>query len=498
MPTDPTEADEQHEQDRQADTQGSEPGQSGQSRQVIAHSWRESDLFVPRRMIRPAQNLMAIEASSALAVLSATIFALIVANSGLAHLYHQVFETAVQIQVGDQEVLDLSVHGIVNDALMAIFFLLVSMEIKREMVFGELRDPRAAMLPIVGAIGGMVVPAGIYYAINAGTPFSHGWGIPMATDIAFAVALVSSLGKRVPAGARLFLLTLAIVDDLGAILVIAIFYAKGLSFGWLAVAAAAVLVMLLAQARRVRAIAWYILLGAICWYALFRSGVHATIAGVVFGLLTPAYAWLPAKRFPGVARQLVDDIDGRLSEGVTMDEQEENDHTLRELRRLSLETQSPLHRVETRISAFVAFFVVPVFAFANAGIAIPTARIGDIIMEPVVLGIAIGLVVGKTVGVFGSSWLLIRLGWARLPENTTQRHMFGAALCAGIGFTVAIFVATLAFEDPEVVETAKFGVMLGSFIAAVAGFVWLRAAPRVEKPVTDSPSTDSPREKATT
>ncbi len=475
MQTDPTESDEQGQQDERAD----DAKWSG-SGQLIAHSWRESDLFVPRRMVRPLQNLMAIEASSALAVLSATVLALVVANSGLAHLYHEVWETAFRLQLGDRVLLDLSLHGVVNDAFMAIFFLVVSMEIKREMVFGELRDPRAAMLPIVAAVGGMVVPAGIYVLFNAGTPFAHGWGIPMATDIAFAVALVSSLGKRVPAGARLFLLTLAIVDDLGAILVIAIFYAQGLSFGWLAVAAAAVAVTVLARVRRVRAMSWYILLGVICWFALFQSGVHATIAGVLFGLLTPAYAWLPPGRFPAMARRLVDDLDQRLTDGVTVDEQESNDHTLRELRRLSLETQSPLHRVEARLSALVAFFIVPIFAFANAGIAIPTTAFAKIIMEPVVLGIAIGLVVGKTVGVYGSAWLLIRLGWARMPERTTQRHLFGVALCAGIGFTVAIFVATLAFTDPAVVETAKLGVMLGSFIAAVAGYVWLRAAPSVD------------------
>ena len=469
MQPDPTTTDEQHD-----DTDRPESGQ------LIAHSWRESDLFVPRRVVRPLQNLMAIEASSAVAVLGATVLALIVANSGLAQLYHDVWETAIRLQVSDRVLLDLSLHGLVNDALMAIFFLLVSMEIKREMVFGELRDPRAAILPIAAALGGMVVPATIYVLFNAGTPFAQGWGIPMATDIAFAVALISSLGKRVPAGARLFLLTLAIVDDLGAILVIAIFYAQGLSFGWLAVAAAAVALTVLARIRRIRAIAWYILLGSICWYALFQSGVHATIAGVVFGLLTPAHAWLPPDRYPDVARQLVDDLDQRLADGVTVDEQEMNDHTLRELRRLSLETQSPLRRVESWLSSPVSFFIVPLFAFANAGIAIPTTGLGDILTEPVVLGIAIGLVVGKTIGVFGSSWLLIRLGWAKMPERTTQRHLFGVALCAGIGFTVAIFVATLAFSDPAVVETAKLAVMLGSFVAAVAGYVWLRSTSSVD------------------
>jgi NhaA family Na+:H+ antiporter len=452
------------------------------SGQLTAHSWRESDQFVPRRLVRPLQHLMAVEASSAVAVLAATVLALVVANSGLAHLYHDLWETAVRVQVSDHVLVDLTLHGVVNDALMAVFFLLVSMEIKRELVFGELRDPRTALLPIAAAIGGMVVPAGIYAAFNAGGASAHGWGIPMATDIAFAVAVVSALGRRVPAGARLFLLTLAIVDDLGAILVIAIFYAGGLSFGWLALAALTVGLAVLARARRVRAMPWYIALGALCWYALLQSGVHATIAGVIFGLLTPAYAWLPPKQFPRVAKRLVGDLARRNADGITLDEQEANDHTLRELRRLSIETQSPLHRVESRLSPIVAFGIVPIFAFANAGVTIPTGRFGDLLTDPVVLGIAIGLVVGKTVGVFGLSWVLLRTGVARMPEGVTQSHLFGAALCAGIGFTVAIFVAGLAFTDPAVIETAKLAIILASAVAAVLGYVWLRATAARERP----------------
>jgi NhaA family Na+:H+ antiporter len=425
---------------------------------------------------------MAEQASSAVAVLAATILALVVANTGIAHLYHELWETAVRVQVADHLLIDLTLHDVVNDAFMAIFFLLVSMEIKRELVFGELRDPRAAMLPIAAAIGGMAVPAGIYAAFNAGGPNAHGWGIPMATDIAFAVAVVAALGRRVPAGARLFLLTLAIVDDLGAILVIAIFYATGLSPVWLGVAALAVGAALIARARRVRAMPWYIALGVICWYALLQSGVHATIAGVVFGLLTPAYAWLPPAQFPFVAKRLVEDLEDRNADGITFDEQEENDHTLHELRRLSLETQSPLHRVEVRLSPIVAFGIVPIFAFANAGLPIPTGHFGDLLTDPVVLGIGIGLVFGKTVGVFGSSWLLLRTGVARMPEGVTQHHLFGAALCAGIGFTVAIFVAGLAFADPAVIETAKLAIILASAIAAVLGYAWLRATGRQDEP----------------
>jgi NhaA family Na+:H+ antiporter len=450
------------------------PGQEAE-RQVTAHSWRETDRFVPRKVVRPLQSLMAAEASSAVLILVATALALLIANTPLVEAYDSFWESTLTLEVADAHLLDLSMHALVNDALMTLFFLLVSMEIKRELVFGELRDPRAAALPIVAAVGGMVVPAGIYTAFNLGGPHLSGWGIPMATDIAFAVAVIASLGNRVPLGARLFLLTLAIVDDLGAILVIALFYTGGISLGWLLGAASTVVLALVLQRARVRALWVYVALGAAGWYALHESGVHATIIGVAFGLITPSFALLAPDRFPEVATRLVGEVVDRNADGVvTADEHEQNDHTLREIRRLSRETQSPLHRIEIALAPYVAFGIVPVFAFANAGLPFPDVPAAEWLGDPVVLGVAIGLVAGKTLGIFGASRLAVRSGLARYPAGMTQAHLLGVSMVAGVGFTVAIFVANLAFADGEVTELAKLGIMVGSVVAGVTGYLLLR------------------------
>jgi NhaA family Na+:H+ antiporter len=449
--------------------------EEGDNRQLVAHTWSETDRFVPSRLVRPIHNLMQVETSSAVAILFATIAALVIANTGLFHAYEEFWESHFTVDLGALHVLDLSLHEVVNDGLMTLFFLLVSLEIKRELVFGELRDPKAAALPIVAALGGMVVPALIYVAFNLGGDNLQGWGIPMATDIAFAVALLASLGSRVPLGARLFLLTLAIVDDLGAILVIAIFYSSGIDFVWLLIAAATVGVALSFQKVRVRALAVYITLGLVGWYALHESGVHATIIGVAFGLITPAFAYLSPDKYPTVAAQLVKEVVVRNEDGVvTADEHEANDHTLREIRRLTRETQSPLHRVENHLAPWVAFGIVPLFAFANAGVPYPDVPLGEWLTDPVVLGIALGLVLGKTAGIFGFAWITEKAGIARYPSGMTSSHLLGVAMTAGIGFTVAIFIANLAFTDAEVVEVAKLGILVGSFVAAVGGYLVLR------------------------
>ncbi len=443
--------------------------------QAVAHSWRSTNRFVPRVVVRPLQRLMAVETSSAALILLATVTALVVANTPLLASYERFWGSHLALDVGGFHLLDLSLHELVNDGLMTLFFLLVSLEIKREMVFGELRDPRAAVLPIIAAVGGMVVPALIYVAFNAGRPSAGGWGIPMATDIAFAVAVLTSLGSRVPVGARLFLLTLAIVDDLGAILVIALFYSGGLSPGWLVAAAATVAAAVLLTRIRVRALWVFIALGLAGWYALHESGVHATIIGVAFGMITPAYALLPPQAYPAVAAALVKEVVVRNDDGVvTADEHELNDHTLREIRRLSRETQSPLHRIETRLTPYVAFGIVPLFAFANAGLPFPHVPVSQWATDPVVLGVFLGLVVGKTVGIFTAGWLTVRSGLARYPTGMTQAHLFGVSMTAGIGFTVAIFVANLAFDEQHTIEMAKLGIMLASLLAAIAGYAILR------------------------
>lgn len=418
---------------------------------------------------------MDLEVSAAILIFVAAVIALAWANSPWAHSYVRLWGTRVDLSVADFSILLLDLRGGVTDGLMTIFFLVVALEIKREWVTGELRDRKTAALPIVAAAGGMIVPALIYTAWNAGGPASHGWGVPMATDIAFAVAVVSLVGSRVPPSARLFLLTLAIADDLGAILVIAIFYSGGLSLLWLFGALAMCLVAWALQRVHVRSISVFVFLGVLCWYMLHRSGVNPTMAGVAFGFLTPARSFLPSHRFPAVANSLVAQIDDRTNDGIlTHTEVEDNANTLHEIVRLSRETQAPLDRIAWRLGGWSAFVVVPIFALANAGVHVPRTSPTQWLTEPVVLGVGVGLVLGKTVGVFGTSWVLVKLGWAQMPRSMTNRHLLGVSICAGVGFTVALFVANLAFTQAQLGNDARLGIMTGSLVAGVLGYLMLR------------------------
>jgi Na+:H+ antiporter, NhaA family len=440
----------------------------------LRHPWAESDRFVARRLARPAQRFMEIEAAGGAVMMLAAITALAWANSPWHGAYESLFETRLAIEMGDLAHVDLSLREWINDALMAIFFFVVGLEIKRELVVGQLRDRRAAALPAIAAVGGMVVPALLYLAFNAGGAGADGWGIPMATDIAFAIAVVSLLGTRVPAGAKLFLLTLAIVDDLGAIVVIAVFYTSDLSFGWLALAVAAVLAAVWITRVNVRAFAPYAALGALCWFALHESGVHATLAGVAFGFVCPAWSFYDPARFGERARALIAEIEQTyVDPRIDPREHEENVARLAEVSRLARETESPLDRNEHKLAPWVGFGIVPLFALANAGVALGGAGFGT-----VATGVAVGLVVGKTVGVFGATWLAVQARVGRLPAGTSWNHLLGIALCAGIGFTVALFVAGLSFEEAAITDEAKVGILAASLVAGVAGYSWLRRVGR--------------------
>lgn len=432
----------------------------------------------PIRRLRRLRRLRLPDSSSAALVLIAAVAALVIANLPFGGAYHRLWETTVSIELAGVHVLDLTLHQLVNDALMTLFFFLVSLEIKRELLFGVLRDRRAAALPIVAAVGGMVVPAVIYAALNLDGPYLRGWGIPMATDIAFAVAILAALGSRVPLGARMFLLALAIVDDLGAIVVIAVFYTEGVAVGWLLAAAATVVAALGFQRAGGHALWVYLSLGALGWYALHESGVHPTIIGVAFGLITPASAALSSDRYRRTTNRLVDRL-VRRDDGAVDDEEHERNHlTLRSIRRLTRHTQSPLHGIKNTLAPYIGFGVIPLFAFANAGIVLPDVPLTEWMRDRVVLGVALGLVFGKTVGIFGFAWLTVRLGQARYPAGMTPTHLFGVAVTGGIGFTVAIFVANLAFADHAVADVAKSGILLGSLVAAVAGYLVLRFSSR--------------------
>ena len=447
----------------------------------IRHTWSESDRFVPRAMVQPLQRMLRHEAAGGLVMLLAAVVAIVWANSPWSQSYEDLWSTPLVVELGNLVHLDhLTLQAWVNDALMTVFFLLVGLEIKRELVHGALQEVQAVALPVAAALGGMVVPAGIFWAFNAGGDGADGWGIPMATDIAFAVGVVTLLGRRVPLAAKVFLLTLAIADDIGAIVVIAIFYTGDLALGWLAAALAGLGVIFVMRRSDVQALAPYLAVGALLWLALLESGVHATLAGVALGLLTPAWPLRSPRRYPQEARRLLDRVERAYYDRVvTGEEFEENEHLIAEVSRLSMYSTSPLERLERALSPWVAFVVVPVFALANAGVPLSGDAVGGVVSDPVTVGVLLGLLVGKPVGVLAASFLAVRAGIGRLPEGTSWRQMAGLGVCAGVGFTVALFVTSLSFTDPALADSAKVGILAGSILAGTAGYLLLRSASSV-------------------
>jgi NhaA family Na+:H+ antiporter len=431
-------------------------------------------------MVRPMQRVLEHEAAGGLVMLAAAVVAIAWANSPWSQSYVDLWATPLRIELGGVLHLDhLTLQAWVNDALMTIFFLLVGVEIKREFVHGDLQDLRAVSLPIAAAIGGMVLPAILYASLNAGGPGADGWGIPMATDIAFAVGVVSLLGARLPSGAKVFLLTLAVADDIGAILVIAIFYTGDLSFGWLALALIGVLVIARLGRSDVQALGPYLAIGAFVWLALLESGVHATLVGVALGLLTPAWPHRSPRRYPPEVRRMVDAIERAYYDRVLSHEEfEDNEHLIAEVQRLSIQSTSPLSRLERALSPWVAFVIVPVVALASAGVSLSGEALAGLVDDPVTTGVAVGLVVGKTAGVFLASALAVRLGLGRLPAGTTWTHVLGLAMVAGIGFTVSLFVTGISFADAGLADSAKIGILAGSLVGGVIGYSFLRWVPR--------------------
>jgi NhaA family Na+:H+ antiporter len=417
-----------------------------------------------RRLPPSVRRFLDTEASGGILLLIAALVALVWANSPWSASYQSLWHTDLTLTFG-RYVLEGDLHHWVNDALMVVFFFVVGLEIKEELVHGKLRDPRTAAMPAFAALGGMVVPALVYVLVTAGGEGSHGWGIPMATDIAFAVGVVALLGPRVPASLKLFLLTLAIVDDIGAIIVIGVFYSSGLEPQFLGVATAVVVVIYLLNRAGVIGLAPYVVLGAALWLAMYASGVHATIAGVILGLLTPTRSYLPA----AVARDWAADL---------RDEPSVQD--LEAMRRMARHAVSPAERIAHILHPWSSFLIVPIFALANAGVAIEADAFDAPGAVAVTGGVMLGLVLGKIVGIAGAAWLAARIGVARLPEGANWTMMFGIASVAGIGFTVSLFVAELAFEPGPLQDAAKLGVLAASAVAAAIGGVALSRACRAE------------------
>lgn len=434
-----------------------------------------NDSPLAERIARPFQEFAATESAGGIVLLVCTALALGWANSPWNASYFSLWERSLSVGFEGAQ-LTKTLHDWINDGLMVVFFFLVGLEIKREMRVGELATLRQAMLPIAAAIGGMIVPAAIFALFNAGQPGSGGWGIPMATDIAFALGALALLGSRIPAGLKIFLAALAIVDDIGAVLVIAIFYTADIAVGSLAAAALVLLVLFACNRAGVRNSIVYALLGIVLWFAVLKSGVHATVAGVLLALVIPARTRIDEDHFVASARRALNSLlaasDPEASSVMSNPGQQEALHALE--RSIDL-VQSPLLKMEHGLHAVVAFAIMPLFAFANAGVMLNAAMLGSISWR-VVLGVLIGLIAGKVVGVSLASLIAVRLGIASLPYNVGWSQMHGVSWLAGIGFTMSLFIANLAFGSGPLLDSAKLGILSASFLAGIAGWVLLRRA----------------------
>ena len=424
-------------------------------------TWLRSDRFLARAVAQPVTRFLHIEASGGILLAAAAVIALVWANSPWSASYHDLWATELSLDLGGHLIAEDLRHW-VNDGLMTLFFFVIGLEIKEELTSGQLTTPREAAIPAAGALGGMLVPAGLYAVLNLGGDGAGGWGIPMATDVAFALGVLALLGSRVPATVKVLLLGLAIVDDIGAVLVIAVFYSDGIDGAWAAAAAGGLLLVVLARQARVRFLPIYVVLGIGVWFATFESGLHATIAGVVLGLLAPARPLLGAPDADRVADELSQD----------------RDVTAADVRRVSFRIREAVpvtERLQDLLHPWTSYVIVPVFALANAGVVLSNDSLSDAASSAVTRGVVLGLVVGKVLGVTGAILLVVRFGVGRLPMGVTTRHVVGMAGLAGIGFTVSIFVAGLAFDEAALTEQAKLGVLLASVLAAAVGALVLRA-----------------------
>lgn len=438
------------------------------------NSRSESDAFPATpivRMMRPFQQFAANKTSGGILLLLCTATALIWANSPWAHLYAALWHTDITVGMGSF-VLSHDLHFWVNDALMAIFFFAVGLEIKREIMVGELASVRRAAFPIVAALGGVVVPALIYYSLNAGSAGASGWGIPMATDIAFALGVMALLGERVPLGLKVFLTALAIVDDIAAVFVIAIFYTKHIS--WVAIGGAAICLIVLLAANRlgVRHPFIYALLGAVLWTAVLQSGIHATIAGVALAITIPARTRLDPKQFLQRSRHMLDHFEEASESERSIMKDDEQQAAVEALEDSCEKVQPPLHRMEHALHPWVTFVIMPVFALANAGVALSPDMTSSF-LHPVTLGVVLGLLFGKPIGITLAAWAAVGSGLASLPFGITWKHVHGAGWLGGIGFTMSLFVSGLAFGEGALLTMAKLGIFIASLLAGIVGSIVL-------------------------
>lgn len=402
-------------------------------------------------------------------IMAGTLTAILWVNSPLGYIFDDLIHTKMYFSFGAIE-LKMSFEHMVNDGLMVIFFLFVGLEIKREMLIGELASAKKAALPMIAAIFGMIVPAAIYAFINWGTPAIRGWGVPVATDIAFALGILALLGSRVPIGLKVFLAALAIVDDLLSVLIIALFYTSEIDMTALLSGLGVIAFLTVANRVGVRSLAFYSLFGLVLWFMFLNSGVHATISGVLLALVIPVRSDIKRKEFFEESHSLVNNILKTPEAARSRSEQLDVIHALE---KMAEKVQSPLYRMEHWLQPYVYFVIMPVFALVNSGIHLDPSLLNTL-TSPVSLGIIIGLFVGKQIAVTVSSWLAIKIGIAEVPEGANLKTIYGVSLLCGIGFTMALFVAQLAFLEPANLETAKIGILTGSAISALTGVYFLR------------------------
>ena len=420
--------------------------------------------------LNPIHEFMKLEASSGILLMITAAVALILANSAWSTQYFSLLEIPLTVGAGSF-IIQKPLLLWINDGLMAIFFFIVGLEIKREVMVGELSSPRQALLPIIAAVGGMVVPAGMYVLVTGSTPFANGWGIPMATDIAFALGILALLGTRAPVSLKIFLTALAIIDDLGAVIVIAVFYTSKINMVALMIGGGILLLLAIFNRLGVQKTSFYVILGIALWLAFLKSGIHATIAGVLLAMAVPTRRRLDLAEYRDRATKRLAALSDA-EPGVHKANVEDQD-TVHALEIISKNASTPLYRMEYGLHGWVAFFVMPVFAFANAGVDLRQVPIMDALLHPVSLGIIAGLFIGKQVGVALFSWIAIKSGVASLPKDVSMGQLYGVAILTGVGFTMSLFIAGLSFTDPTIIDRAKTGIIAASFLAGIIGYVVL-------------------------
>lgn len=423
------------------------------------------------KILSPIQKFIHLEYTSGIVLLFSVVVALIWANSNYSEAYHHLWHTNITIGF-DNFNLSYPLHIWINDGLMAVFFFLIGLELKREFIEGELSSFKKAVLPMSAALGGMLVPALIYTLFNKGTDSTSGWGIPMATDIAFALALLSMASKNIPISVKVFLAALAVADDLGAVIVIALFYTAEINFYALGIAFFFVGLLLVGNKLGIRTRIFYLLLGIVVWIGFLLSGVHATIAGVLVAFTIPSISRIDERYFSDKMQSLVGKFEKEIPKRGILITAKQN-HIIHEINILSKAASTPLQNLEHLLHPWVAFVIMPIFALSNSGVAIGADFFHNLI-NPISLGIIFGLVIGKFVGIMLFSWVMVKLKVASLPYGATWIHIAGVALLAGIGFTMSLFIAGLAFTDSAHIDQAKYGILVASIIAGILGIIALK------------------------